>query len=210
MMGVGYPKRSGSSDRELRNGVVQVERAGTPAALAAEETSMITRERFEQGMTWDEYMGSIQKNQDLFKAKYEEVEISPDDRAFFQGIKKRIHVLAIGEDWCPDVYNNLPVMARIAALNPNIQFRIFPRDQHHDLMHRYLFRGQSQSIPAFGFFDETFQEFAKHLGGRPKMLWDWIDQLGKDEARPKVREHYAANRGREMLRELREILHKGA
>ena len=51
---------------------------------------MITRERFEQGLTWDEYMGGIQKNQDLFKVKYEEVEISPEDRAFFQGIKKPI------------------------------------------------------------------------------------------------------------------------
>jgi hypothetical protein len=40
---------------------------------------MITRERIEQGLTWDEYMGGIQKNQDLFKAKYEEVEISPED-----------------------------------------------------------------------------------------------------------------------------------
>jgi hypothetical protein len=172
--------------------------------------SMITRERFEQGMTWDEYFSSIQKNQELFKAKYEEVEISPEEKTFFEGIRKRIYVLAIGEDWCPDVYNNLPVMARIAALNPNLQFRIFPRDQHHDLMHRYLFRGQSQSIPAFGIFDENFQEVGKHLGGRPKLLWDWIDQLGKDEARPKLREHYASNRGREMLRELRELLQQAA
>jgi hypothetical protein len=178
-------------------------------APVSEEVSMITHDRFEQGLTWDEYIGGIQKNQDLFKVKYEEVEISPEDRAFFQSIKQPIYVLAIGEDWCPDVYNNLPVMARIAALNPNIQLRIFPRDQHHDLMHRYLFRGQSQSIPAFGFFDANFQEFAKHTGGRPKLLWDWIDQLGKDESRPKLREHYAANHGREMLRELREILQKG-
>jgi hypothetical protein len=170
---------------------------------------MITRERFEQGLTWDEYMGGIQKNQDLFKAKYEEVEISPEERAFFQGIKKPVHVLAIGEDWCPDVYNNLSVMARIAALNPNIRLRIFPRDQNHDLMHRYLFRGQSQSIPAFGFYDEQFREFARHTGGRPKMLWDLIDQLGKDESRPKLREHYATNHGREMLRELKEMLQKG-
>jgi len=54
---------------------------------------------------------STQKNQDLFKTKYEEVEISPRDRTFFQGIKKPIYVLAIGEDWGPDVYNNLPVTA---------------------------------------------------------------------------------------------------
>jgi hypothetical protein len=78
------------------------------------------------------------------------------------------------------------------------------------MMHRYLFWGQSQSIPAFGFFDENFREFAKHTGGRPKPPWDWIDQLGKEESRPKLREHYASNRGREMLRELREILQKGA
>ncbi len=99
-------------------------------------------------------------------------------------------------------------MASIAVLNPKIQLRIFPRDQHHDLMHRYLFRGQSQSIPAFGFFDENFQEFARHVGGRPKLLWDWIDQLGGDTARPKLREHHACNRGWEMLRKLHEMFQK--
>jgi hypothetical protein len=169
---------------------------------------MITKERFQQGLTWDEYMGRIQKNQELFKAKYEEVEIADHEKAFFQGVQKNIYVLALGEDWCPDVYYNLPVMARIAALNPKIHLRIFPRDQHHDLMHRYLYRGQSQSIPAFGFFDENFQEFARHTGGRPKLLWDLIDQMGREAARPKLREHYASNQGREMLRELREIFQK--
>jgi hypothetical protein len=43
------------------------------------------------------------------------------EKAFFQGIRENIYVLAIGEDWCPDVYNNLAVMARISALNPKIQ-----------------------------------------------------------------------------------------
>jgi Thioredoxin len=117
----------------------------------------------------------FEKNQDLFKAKYEEVEISLEDRAFFQDLKKPIYVLAIREDWCPDVYNDPPVIARTTVLNQTIQLRIFPGDQPHDLMHRYLFRGQGQSIPAFGFFDQNFQEFAKHTGGRPKLLWDWID-----------------------------------
>jgi Thioredoxin len=90
----------------------------------------------------------------------------------------------LGSSRCPDVYNNLPVVARIAMRNPSLQLRIFPRDRHHDLMQRYLFRGQSQSIPAFGFFDEGFQEFATHAGARPKMLWDWMDQLGRDEGAP--------------------------
>jgi hypothetical protein len=59
-------------------------------APLSEEVSMITREQFEQGLTWDEYLGGIQKNQDLFKAKYEEVEISPEDRAFFRASRSHL------------------------------------------------------------------------------------------------------------------------
>jgi hypothetical protein len=32
--------------------------------------------------------------------------------------------------------------------------------------------------------------------------------MGREGARPKLREHYATNKGREMLRELQEILQK--
>ena len=53
------------------------------------------------------------------------MEIGDSEKAFFQGLRQDVYVLAIGEDWCPDVYNNLPVMARVAALNPKIHFRIF-------------------------------------------------------------------------------------
>ena len=75
-------------------------------------------------------------------------------------------------------------------------------------MHRYLFRGQSQSIPAFGFFDANFQEFAKHTGGRRSCSGIGSTRWAKYEARPKVREHYASNKGQEMVRELREIFQK--
>ena len=125
----------------------------------------------EQGMTWDEYLGGIQKDQHLFKPKYEEVEISPGDSALVEGVRRHVYVLALGEDRCPDVYNN-------AAFNPHIQLRVFPRDQHHDLRHRDLIRGQSQSMPAFGCIDENVQEFARHTGGRPKLLWDGIGSIG--------------------------------
>jgi len=121
-------------------------------------------------MTWDKYLSSIPKIQYLFKAKYEEVEIDEADKAFSQGLQQHVSVQAIGEDWPTEVYNNLPVMARVVALTPKTQLRIFPHDQHHELMQRYLFRGQSQSIPAFEFFDANFQEFAQHTGGWPKLL----------------------------------------
>jgi hypothetical protein len=86
--------------------------------------------------------------------------------------------------------------------------RILARDRHHDLMQRYLCRGQSQSMPAFGGCDASLQAFAKHTRGRPTWLWDWIDQLGEDESRPKLRAHSATKRGREMRRDIRERIQR--
>jgi hypothetical protein len=64
-------------------------------------------------------MGSIQKNADLFNATYAEVEISADGRAFFQGIEKRLYVLAIAADWGPAVDNTLhSARARRRTLAP--------------------------------------------------------------------------------------------
>ena len=41
------------------------------------------------------------------------------------------------------------------------------------------------------------------------MLWDWIEQLGKDEARPEIRGRHATDRGRETVCEVRELIQKG-
>ena len=73
-------------------------------------------------------------------------------------------------------------------------------------MKEYLFRGKSMSIPAFGFFDENFKEFGQWLGGRPKLCWDWIDELGIDKAYPKILDFYVQNKGQETLNEFMGIL----
>ena len=141
------------------------------------------------------------------------------------------HILGLGEDWCPDVHGNLPVVARMASLNPEkLVLRIFPRDEqdngesppyadvprspepsrfkNHDLMAHYLHgKNQSMSIPAFGFFDEKWNEFGKFTGGRPKLYWHWIDKMGKQEAiQNRMGEFARHNYGREMFWEIRRLL----
>src|SRR5262245_42572660 len=96
--------------------------------------------------------------------------MSAEISAVAYGSGGRVSVLAMGEDRCADLHTNLPGMAGIAASNPNVQLHFLPHDQHHDLMRRYLFRAQGQSIPAFGCFDESLQEFATHTGGPPMAL----------------------------------------
>ena len=178
--------------------------------------------RFQKGFTWNEYMIYLEENVEALKKEqgevveeylkefhknFEQVLMSDEDITFLARIKSKLHVMALAEYWCSDARANLPVMARIAAINPNIELRIFPRDENLDLMNQYLFRGKSMSIPAFGFFDETFIEFGRWLGGKPKIMWDLIDRIGMEAASPKVREFYKENRGQKTLKEFKEILH---
>ena len=176
--------------------------------------------RFKQGFTWNEYLENLNQNVEELKKdrdeaeeylqalpdNYDRVLVSDDARDYVTSISDKIHLVALAEYWCSDARANLPVMVRIAELNPNIELRIFPRDENKELMQNYLFRGKSMSIPAFGFFDANFNEFGKWLGGKPKICWDWIKELGMEESNQKIRDFNIENRGQETLKEFIEII----
>ncbi len=176
--------------------------------------------RFKQGFTWEEYLNHLDANLEelkkheekaeeyvqAFHERFKRVLITEDDINFIVSIQSKVNVVALAEYWCSDAQANLSVMARISELNPNIELRIFPRDANLDLMNHYLFRGKSMSIPAFGFFDENFQEFSRWLGGKPKIMWDLIDEIGLEATRSKAKEFNIENRGQETLKEFIQIL----
>lgn len=86
--------------------------------MGAQQQSVVTPERFASGMTWDEYLNSIKRNRDKFEYNYRETQLSDED---VRTLKELVSlpdgpakVLALGEDWCPDVFRGLPVMAKMA------------------------------------------------------------------------------------------------
>jgi len=67
-----------------------------------------------------------QRNRDLFQKSYDSVEMTNEEVECLQKYPHTTYVLGIGEEWCPDVFGNLPVVARIASYNPEkILLRIF-------------------------------------------------------------------------------------
>ncbi len=120
-----------------------------------QRTSVVTPERFASGMTYDEYMNRITRNRDQFQANYDGTPLTEEDVRRFKEIVARPNgpakVLALAEDWCPDVFRGLPVMARIAEA-AGMELRIFPRDENLDIMNEFLKDGQFQSIPTFVFY----------------------------------------------------------
>jgi hypothetical protein len=118
----------------------------------------VTRERFEQGMTFEEYKAQMTRNRDRFEENEQTVTFSDKDIRFFKQLPQTVHVLVLTEDWCGDAIANVPVLGRLAAATGKLNLRLFLRDQNTDLMDQYLKDGQHRSIPVFVFFDEDFRQ----------------------------------------------------
>ncbi len=126
----------------------------------------VSRERFEQGMTYEAYKAQMTRNRDRLEENERTVEISDEDLAFFKGLPYPIDVLVLTEDWCGDAVANVPILARLAQESGKLNLRFFLRDQNLDLMDQYLKDGKHRAIPTFVFFGQDFRELG-HWIERP-------------------------------------------
>ena len=135
------------------------------------KTTVVTPQRFAQGFSYDEYLAQIKVNKLRFQQYYDDFEPDEGQVARFRDLTKRargpVKVLAIGEDWCPDVYRGLPTMAKLAD-SAGVEVRVFPRDSHLDVMNEFLKEGKYQSIPVFVFYSEGF-DYICHWIERPEV-----------------------------------------
>lgn len=127
----------------------------------------VTAERFNQGMTYEEYREQMTRNRERFDETEAAVQLDSADVQVFSSLPQPLKVLVIAEDWCGDVISNLPVLGKLAAASDsNLDVRVFLRDQNLDLIDQYLKEGKYRSIPVFVFFDQDFNELG-HMIERP-------------------------------------------
>ncbi len=123
----------------------------------AQQTSVVTPERFAQGMTYREYMDSVKVNKARIEEYYDNVRLEPAQSDSLRELSNAAggpaRMMVIGEDWCGDVVRELPVLARVAEA-AGLELRIFPRDENHDIMNEFLKEGKYMSIPVAVFYDE--------------------------------------------------------
>ena len=136
---------------------------------------MVTRERFEQGMTFQQYLDQMGTNKETFTKFLAEIKIRPEDKEALAKLGKKLKLMVITEDWCGDALYNVPVLAKLVEGNPNIETRVFLRDKNADLMDQYLNQGMYRSIPVFAFFDENMNEVARLLE-RPSKITDQLEK----------------------------------
>ncbi len=122
-----------------------------------QEASVVTPERYSQGMTYDQYMETVKVNKARIEEYYANVSLDSEQTARLQELASHdngpARMMVIGEDWCGDVVRELPVLARVAEA-AGLELRIFPRDENHDIMNEFLKEGLYMSIPVAVFYDQ--------------------------------------------------------
>jgi hypothetical protein len=145
----------------------------------AQQTSVVTPERFAQGLTYEQWIREIDRNEARFQENYEGTRVSDEDAQAFRALvavpNGPARCLALGEAWCPDVFRGLPVMARIAE-SCGMELRVFFRDQNKDIMAEFLNRGEHESIPTFVFYTKD-HDYIAHWIERPALANEEMPQL---------------------------------
>jgi selT/selW/selH-like putative selenoprotein len=139
----------------------------------------VTRERFEQGLTYEAYKAQMTRNRERLEENERALAFEEEELAFFRGLGGPVYVLALAEDWCGDVINNLPVVAGLARETGALNLRVFLRDQNLDIMDQYLKEGKYRSIPVLVFFDEDFRELGYWIE-RPKQISALQEAMRRD------------------------------
>ena len=121
----------------------------------------MTPERFAQGLTFSQYLAQMRSNKERFEQRMADAPITPADREAIRGRKLRI--LVITEDWCGDALVGFPALARLVDGAPDVEMRVFLRDENPDVMDQYLKRGLYRTIPVIVFFDERMNELARYM-----------------------------------------------
>jgi Thioredoxin len=166
------------------------------------------KQLWQQAMPFDDYVReSAPEHRPLWDGVYRLARVPHWALAPVAGGDAR-HLLVLAEDWCGDAVNTVPVLARWAQRAPGVSLRILRRDEHPDVMDRYLTNG-ARSIPVVIALDREFGELGA-WGPRPRELQAWVmahkDMMPKDERYREVRRWYARDKGETTIREVMEAM----
>ncbi len=124
---------------------------------------------------------------------------------------KQVTWLVFTESWCGDASPSLPVMHKIAELNPNITFKILLRDEHPELMQRFLTNG-ALSIPKLIMIDDVSGAVVNTWGPRSNAATALVAAYKKEHGKltPEFKEDlqgwYNKDKGKNVLDDLTRLL----
>ncbi len=167
--------------------------------------------RWDSALTYERFVRESSEHCALWAGVYRTAQVpewAVDQAAALPG---RFRLVVLAEDWCGDATNTAPVLARWAERAPNVELRILRRDEHPEVMDRYL-TGQARAIPVVIVLTDEMEELG-WWGPRPRELQAWAQAqraAGRDKRAmyPDIRRWYARDKGHTTLREVLSVMER--
>lgn len=149
---------------------------------------------------------AAREHRELWQAVYRLARVPGWAAELAAQLERRLRLIVLAEDWCGDAVNTVPVLAKWAESSPIVELRVLRRDQHPDVMDRYLTDGRARSIPVVIVLTEQMGELG-WWGPRPRELQRFVkEQLAQGRAKkdiyPETRRWYARDKGETTIREV--------
>ncbi|MEL6253702.1 MAG: thioredoxin family protein [Bacteroidota bacterium] len=148
----------------------------------------LIREKVNQSMSYEEYrtlMGNLVAegkttgpNQSESMANYTKMnehrmkrldktfKISKELETIVAAYEKEYIWLVISEAWCGDAAQTVPILQKVAEASDKIELRVVLRDEHPELMEKFLTDG-AKSIPKLIIIDKESMQVELDWGPRP-------------------------------------------
>ena len=170
------------------------------------------RARFLAAPDFQKVLETATQNADLWAGVWRHVVVGDEYLRRVAAVSGSWHLLVLSEEWCGDAVNTVPVVAKLAAMSPNLELRVLARDENLDLMDAHL-TGTSRSIPVVILLDDAFRERG-WWGPRPTALQNSVSGewrvLEKASRYREARTWYARDRGRTTLEEVVSMLERAS
>lgn len=163
---------------------------------------MIFQQLFELGMCFEVFAPNSQDaNIEKLLKVYNEIDLDDELISKIESIDKPIYILAFAEAWCPDCIVNLPAIKKISDINPNITFRILPKENNEKYMENYKIGGKPK-IPTFVILNDKFEEIGVFIES-PRVVKDIVNKGNQVEIIVAKRKY---NKGEFVKETIKEIL----
>jgi thiol-disulfide isomerase/thioredoxin len=139
------------------------------------------------------------------------VKVSEEIKQKITALDKKVTWLIITESWCGDAAHVIPVLNKLADLNPNITFRLVERDKNLDLIDMFLTNG-GRAIAKLIMLDDETGEVLNTFGPRPSEATALVNaykaEHGKltSEFKQDLQVWYNKNKGQNIINDITAML----
>ena len=166
----------------------------------------------EESRGGENYLEYTKLNAKRMKRLNKTIKIDDSTIQKLESLEKKYIWVLITEPWCGDAAQNLPIIAKVAEASNKIELKLLLRDDHLDIMDKYLTNG-ARAIPKLVVFEKENMKEIATWGARPKVaqqiMEDWKGSgrvRDKSEVNTEIQLWYTKDKGLSLQEELISLL----